>query len=243
MNVLALWDVDHTLIENAGVSKAMYAGAFELLTGVPAQHRARTDGRTDPEILSDLLADHGYNPAEFSRSCMAEALVESLRARQPALAERGHGLPGGRAAIDAMAEVPGMTQSVLTGNMRANAHVKLATFGLDLGLDWDCGAFGFDAPQRWDLVAVAQRRASTKHGLAFSESNTVLIGDTINDVLAGQRGGAKVVAVATGSDDMDALRGAGATVVLPNLENTDSVLTAVKMAFSADPPTSAHDTA
>jgi hypothetical protein len=31
--VLVLWDIDHTLIENDGVSKATYALAAELLTG------------------------------------------------------------------------------------------------------------------------------------------------------------------------------------------------------------------
>jgi hypothetical protein len=31
--VLLLWDVDHTLIENSGVSKAVYARAFELMAG------------------------------------------------------------------------------------------------------------------------------------------------------------------------------------------------------------------
>jgi hypothetical protein len=30
---LVLWDVDHTLIENSGVSKENYALAFKLLTG------------------------------------------------------------------------------------------------------------------------------------------------------------------------------------------------------------------
>lgn len=243
MNVLVLWDVDHTLIENSGVSKETYAGAFELLTGVPAEQRAKTGGRTDPEILGDLLDDHGYDRSDYTSSRMADALAESLASRKAALAERGHGLPGGRAAIEALGTIPNVVQSVLTGNLRANAVVKLAAFGLDRDLDWDCGGFGFDAPRRWDLVAVAQRRASEKYGVDFTEANTVLIGDTTNDVLAGVRGGAKVVAVATGSDDMDSLRGAGATVVLPNLEDTDAVVAAVKKAVSADLDDAAYDIA
>jgi len=34
--LLVLWDIDHTLIENHGVNKEIYALAFELLTGRPA---------------------------------------------------------------------------------------------------------------------------------------------------------------------------------------------------------------
>ncbi len=33
---LVLWDVDHTLIENAGVSKEIYSAAFAILTGQDA---------------------------------------------------------------------------------------------------------------------------------------------------------------------------------------------------------------
>jgi hypothetical protein len=46
-----LWDVDHTLIENGGVSKETYALAFELLTGCVPSVRPATDGRTDFQIM------------------------------------------------------------------------------------------------------------------------------------------------------------------------------------------------
>ena len=38
---LVLWDVDHTLIENAGVSKAIYADAFQQLTGTSSRRTRR----------------------------------------------------------------------------------------------------------------------------------------------------------------------------------------------------------
>src|SRR5437660_466817 len=44
-NLLVLWDVDHTLIENGGVSKEMYARAYELLTGESPSEQPETDGR------------------------------------------------------------------------------------------------------------------------------------------------------------------------------------------------------
>jgi phosphoglycolate phosphatase-like HAD superfamily hydrolase len=237
MNVLVLWDVDHTLIENGGVSKETYAGAFEILAGRPAVHRARTGGRTDPEILGDLMTDHGLDPASFDDAAQRGALTRALAERRDRLAERGHALPGARAAIDKLATEPGLVQSALTGNLRANALVKLGTFGLDVGLDWDCGGFGFDAPHRPDLVSVAQARATEKHGVVFNVSNTVLIGDTVNDVMAGVGGGAQVVAVLTGGIDEASLTDAGATRVLPDLSDADAVLAAVRDAVR--PPVSA----
>lgn len=227
MDVLVLWDVDHTLIENGGVSSTTYAGAFEILTGRPAEHSARTGGRTDPEILGDLLADHGVDPASFSDAAKQDAMARSLGALRRKLAERGCALPGARCALDTLARVPGVVQSVLTGNLRANAIVKLETFGLDSRLDWDCGGFGFDAPHRPDLVAVAQTRANAKYDAVFDASNTVLIGDTINDVHAGTRGGAQVVAVLTGGIEAVALTAAGALTVLPDLTDAAVVVDAV----------------
>ncbi len=54
--LLVLWDIDHTLTENHGVNKEIYAFAFELLAGCRAEHPAQTDGRTDPDECSRSLS-------------------------------------------------------------------------------------------------------------------------------------------------------------------------------------------
>jgi len=123
--------------------------------------------------------------------------------------------------------VPGLVQTVLTGNVPAVARVKLAAFGLDRYLDLEAGAYGRDGPVRSDLVRVAQRRAGSRRGAAFGRANTVLVGDTPRDVLAGRAGGARTVAVASGSSSAEELRSAGADVVLAGLEDTAAVLRAV----------------
>src|SRR5262245_61465826 len=126
--LLVLWDVDHTLIENSGVSKETYAGAFELLTGRVAEHRARTDGRTDPVILKDLVERHGLTVTAEDEAQFGDVLAASLSARATRLREVGFALPGAKAAVEALSDQPGVVQSVLTGNIRPNAFVKVATF-------------------------------------------------------------------------------------------------------------------
>jgi phosphoglycolate phosphatase len=76
-------------------------------------------------------------------------------------------------------------------------------------------------------VSIARARARQKYGVAFDQTNTVIVGDTPRDVEAGRSGGARVVAVASGIHDQAELRGAGADVVLPNLADTTRVLAAV----------------
>lgn len=91
-----LWDVDHTLIENNGVNKETYARAFELLTGHSPEFPARTDGRTEPEIMRDMLARHGIEPTAEHVARMPEVLEAATSSKAVSLRERGYELPGAR---------------------------------------------------------------------------------------------------------------------------------------------------
>ena len=223
---LVLWDVDHTLIENGGVSKDTYATAFEMLTGRAAVVPIETDGRTDPDIMRNLLARHGlvYDDDERSRTVLIEALASKL----DDLRRRGHPMPGAKAILELLQQEVGVLQTVLTGNIQPNAVVKLAAFGLDKFIDFEIGGYGSDDPVRSKLVQVAQSRAGTKYpGQRFDRTNTVVVGDTPRDVRTGLEGGARVVPVATGVSTMDDLRTAGASVLLPNLIDTPATLRAI----------------
>jgi hypothetical protein len=121
-------------------------------------------------------------------------------------------------------------QSVVTGNIRLLAEVKLAALGLRNGLDLCIGAYGDDHEDRTELVQVARRRAAAVHGrtpAAFAGTSTVVIGDTPLDVTAALAAGARAVGVATGSHSAADLRAAGAHAVLPDLTDTDVVLKAL----------------
>ena len=225
--LLVLWDIDHTLTENHGVNKKIYARAFELLTGRHAEHLARTDGRTEPEIMRNMLHEHGIELGPEFAGRVPEALESATLSKAAELSERGHELPGARAALTALRSLPGVVQSVLSGNIRPNAVTKLSVFGLDGYLDFEVGGYGSDDEVRANLVGIAQERASVKYGVKFGKTNTVLIGDTPRDVQAGRNGGAHVIAVATGSDSMESLRAEGADIVLPDLQDTSAVMEAV----------------
>lgn len=225
--ILVLWDVDHTLIENGGVSKETYAGAYELLTGHPPIHRARTDGRTDPAVMRDLLDQHGIEMTDAHASMLNAALERSLQSRQEELRRRGYELPGAREAIAALGNLDGIVQTVLTGNIKPNAFIKVATFGLDSGLDLEVGGYGSDDSVRANLVGVARRRAGAKYETFFDESTTVLIGDTVRDVRAGKESGTYVIAVASGLDTVQELENEGADVTLPDLVDTSALIDAV----------------
>jgi phosphoglycolate phosphatase len=226
--MLVLWDIDHTLIENHGVNKETYAQAFELLTGHGAEYPAETEGRTEPEIIRNMLFRNGIEPTADHIARMPEALETATSAKAARLRERGHELPGARNALAELQAAPGIIQSVLSGNIRPNALTKLSTFGLDVYLDFEVGGYGSDDDVRDNLVGIARERASAKYDVKFDKTTTVLIGDTPRDIQAGRNGGAYVVAVASGSDSVEALRHEGADVVLPDLRDTQAVVEAIR---------------
>ncbi len=225
--VLLLWDVDHTLIDNGGVSKMNYALAFEILAGRPASERARTDGRTDVEIMENLLSDNGVDPALHPPEAQWEALAEAGRRNRPLLEQRGHALAGAEATLMHLANESNVIQSALTGNIEPNAVVKLAAFGLDRWINFSVGGFGTESRVRADLVPVAQRKAAAVFGFNPSRDITVLVGDTDRDVAAGLGGGSRVIAVATGGQSVGQLHAAGADAVLPDLADLEAFIVAL----------------
>ncbi|MGW5690540.1 HAD family hydrolase [Streptomyces asiaticus] len=218
MPLLVLWDIDHTLVDTRGVGREFWAEAFEEVTGRPMREQAKIDGSTEPVILRETLRLHGLpdNRALFERFAQALGAVHVRRAAE--LRERGRALPGASSLLAALAARDGATQTVMTGNIRAAAEVKLAAFGLDQYIDLSTGAFGEDADARPELVRTALRRARTP------AENAVLVGDTPYDVEGGVSCGVRVIGVATGRTDAEDLRAAGAAEVVEDLADTESML-------------------
>jgi phosphoglycolate phosphatase len=130
-------------------------------------------------------------------------------------------------ALDALATRPDVVQTVLTGNLRAVSIIKLRVYGLDRHIDVASGAYGDDDRHRPNLVRVAQARARQRHGIEFAAANTVIIGDSRQDVATAQEAGAAIMAVASGRDSLDELRAAGAMTAVPDLRDTDATIQAI----------------
>jgi phosphoglycolate phosphatase len=218
--LLVLWDIDGTLVNSAGHGRHAFDDAYRAVTGREPPDRVEMAGRTDRQIALSLL-----DGLHESLPHLLDELVEALKRRAPNIRGEGHALPGAEAALEAIAGREATVQSLLTGNLAANAALKLGAFGLERWLDLEAGGYGSDPhEQRSDLVAVARERAAAKYSPAV---DTVLIGDTPLDVRAAHEAGARAVAVASGPYGVDELRAAGADSVLEDLTDTASVLAAV----------------
>ena len=229
MWTLVLWDVDYTLLDCDGLGREAHEAAFERVTGQGPQALPSLGGHTDLGVLTHVLSDHGITPTPRLLAEACAALAAEFAALAPLLPGRGRVLDGVADALTHLAADDRVVQTVLTGNLRPIAELKLAAFGLDTHFDLDIGAFGDEDADRARLVGLARDRATARQGSA--PDATVIIGDTPNDVAAGRRGGAYTIGVATGRDAADDLRAAGADAVLDDL--TD--LTALLAALPRDP--------
>jgi phosphoglycolate phosphatase-like HAD superfamily hydrolase len=223
-DALVLWDIDRTLVTVGEVSREIYARAFHQVTGRPLRTFAEMTGRTDKAILTDTLAINGVALPEERFELFYAALAQAAEAHRDRMRERGRRLPGSKQAIEALAR-QGAVQTVVTGNIRPTAVIKLDVFDLLEHLDVEVGGYGSDDRVRATLVRLARERAERAYGRMFDR--VVVIGDTPHDVQAARDAGVGVVGVATGRSGPEELAAAGADVVLPDLTDTEALLGAV----------------
>src|SRR6266705_1064931 len=200
---LVLFDIDGTLLWTDGAGRRAIQRALvdEAGTAGPIE-TYRFDGKTDPQIVRDLLSLAGHSGAENATVIQAvcRRYVEHLRTEleRPTQATR---LMVGIADLLAALE-PHETQGralvgLLTGNVAPGAALKLRSAGLDPAR-FRVGAYGSDSARRAELPAVAAGRAAALTG-----------------------------ATVTGSYDVAALRATGATYVFETLADTAAVLDAI----------------
>jgi phosphoglycolate phosphatase-like HAD superfamily hydrolase len=229
---LVLFDIDGTLLWTDGAGRRAIQRALvdEAGTAGPID-RYRFDGKTDPQIVQDLLSLAGHAGAENAAVIQAvcRRYVDHLRTEleRPAQTTRlMAGIADLLAALEPHEARRRALVGLLTGNVAPGAVLKLRSAGLDPAR-FRVGAYGSDSARRAELPAVAAARAAALTGVTFTGSDVIIVGDTPDDVACGRPIGARTVAVATGSYDTAALRATGAAYVFETLADTAAVLDAI----------------
>jgi len=229
---LILFDIDGTLLWTDGAGRRAIHRALldEMGTAAPIESY-RFDGKTDPQIVRELLglAGHPDSESEDRITAVCRRYVDLLTAEleKPTQATKLYpGIADLLAALEPYEADGRALVGLLTGNVQAGAALKLRSAGLDPSR-FTVGAFGSDSHARPELPAVAARRATERTGRRFTGADIVIIGDTPDDVACARPMGARTVAVATGFYNAAALRAAGATHVFETLGDTAAVLRAL----------------
>ncbi|MDA8312922.1 MAG: haloacid dehalogenase-like hydrolase [Actinomycetota bacterium] len=223
---LILWDIDGTLLATGPVGRlALELGACRA-AGIDEVPEVAMGGKTDPQIVRELLSLSRVAPGDVD-TLVPVALGEAQRilaAGSARMRVEGAVHPGVAELLGALSEVRGVRQTLLTGNIRANAVVKVHAFGLDRFLDVAVGAYGTDHADRDGLVPIALDRVRERRGETYLPDQVWVIGDTARDLSCARAGGVCCMIVGTGREGFDAVQSLEADAVLADLADTDLVM-------------------
>jgi phosphoglycolate phosphatase len=209
---LVLLDIDGTLVWRASREHAQAViEAIHEVHGPVELAPVDAAGLTDRRIVRAMLQGAGVAEARIDADmdwllAIAASRYELLCPTD--LSEKV--LDGIPELLDELCRAPAVQLGLVTGNVEAIAHRKLAAAGISHPLLPFVGAYGSDAEDRDRLVPVAQERAAALLGYAgrWPSERTVIVGDTPQDISCARAAGAAVIAVTTGAFQADALTAA-----------------------------------
>ncbi|MDB4873613.1 MAG: hypothetical protein JWM41_59 [Gemmatimonadetes bacterium] len=222
---LVLFDIDGTILLTDGAGKRAIHRALEEVFGGTGPEDHRFDGKTDPQIVRELMRIVGHDDEHIDARMplLLERYVtylgEELHARPSGITV----MPGIHELLDALRERSDVVLGLLTGNLAEGARAKLRAAGIDPE-QFRVGAYGSDHELRGELPAVAQRRARDDLGFDIEGRDVVVIGDTPADLQCGRAIGARAIGVATGHFTVEELEEHEAAAVFADLSATMDVV-------------------
>jgi phosphoglycolate phosphatase-like HAD superfamily hydrolase len=223
---LVLFDIDGTILRSNGAGRrAMMAALREIFGGTgPENHRY--DGKTDPQIVREVMRIEGHRDAHIDER-MDALMTLYLTHLDRELGDANTVVyPGILELLDALEARDDTVLGLLTGNLREGAHAKLRAAGIDPAR-FRIGAFGSDHEHRPELPAVARQRAQAELGIDLEGEHLVIIGDTPADIACGRALGVRAIGVATGSYSVEELWRHSPHAVFETLADTVRVVSAI----------------
>ncbi len=205
MDRLILFDIDGTLTRtqngyipfNEAVRKT-FGIAGDIRSVIP-------DGNTDPLIVEEIFASVGVKVKITSEQWhsfglnLGQSYAQALKDGRTRISA----LPGVSELVAALAKSEGVTQGIVTGNLKNTAELKLKAAGLD-GC-FALGAYASDSRNRIDLPGIARERWEKIKGGSVAPENCVIVGDTPKDLEAARKSDMKCLLVATGRFSVEQL--------------------------------------
>jgi phosphoglycolate phosphatase-like HAD superfamily hydrolase len=225
---LVLFDIDGTLINSAGAGRRAIQRALLEAFGTAGPEQHWFDGKTDPQIVHELMAVAGVDP-RLVDSRLDEVFARYAELLAEELSAPGHGAsanPGVPELLDALEMRDDVILGLLTGNVQPGAYTKLAAVDI-LPARFRVGAFGSDHAVRAELPAIARRRAAVLLGYELAGADVVVIGDTPADLTCGRGISARAMGVATGRYSTDELTAYEPVAVFADFSDTRAVVRAI----------------
>ena len=217
---LVLFDIDSTLLKDGGAAHAAFNTAFiELFGSEPAG--VDKHGKTDPAIAQETaMATIGRELTEaeagrlYSRYC---ELFQDFLEKSKAF----YIMNGALELCKRLSSDPSFLLGLQTGNFEINARAKLLKAGLNTYFHF--GGFASDSPDRTQLVKIGIDRGFAILGPAVHDAGVFVIGDSLQDVIAGNANNAFTIGVTTGKDSADDFVAANADAIVADLTEASGI--------------------
>lgn len=200
------------------------ADSFRDVFGIEPDIRAvELAGMLDRQIIAALIQHHRIPGDSFAEKTERIMKIMARRYNEKAGDMREWTLPGARELLRELQNHQ-TTSGLLTGNVREIAMAKMK--GTDL-LQYlsPIGGFGDDpVEERKDLIPIAIERAEKHTAYGWKAEDVVIVGDTPRDIKCARGGGARVIAVATGSYSKEKLEEYNPDLLLEDLTDKDEII-------------------
>jgi len=224
---IALFDIDGTILYAGRTPARAILRAISEVYSVgdlmPPRGEYSFAGKTDPEIVTDLLKRKGYPEEEIDNRL--EEVFDRYVFYLKSLMTDNDGArlyPGIPSLLKRLEGDTRVILGLLTGNIEAGARIKLGRFGLeDL---FEIGAFGSDSADRNLLPQLVLERLTVLKGRSYEGENVVIIGDSVYDVRCARTIGARTIAVATGTTSPGTLLEEEPDHLVNDFSETDEVV-------------------
>jgi len=221
---LVLFDIDGTLLNSEGLGRASMQSALSEVFGSPGDASYRYDGKTDRQIVRDVMRQEGHSDEHIDSrmTALLDCYLDGLRAGIESRKFNVRPLAGVFEILDALEARSDIVLGLLTGNVEAGARAKLAAAGLNPDR-FRVNAFGSDHEHRPKLPAIAQRRFGETLGREVAGEKVVVIGDTPADIECGRELGARAIGIASGHYSVAELEKHEPYAVFESLRDTKKV--------------------
>lgn len=212
------FDIDGTLLNSGGAGQRAMEMAITCSLGIDQPFNGiLTAGRTDRGIVQEIFGRHQVEDTEQNRDRFRDGYLSWL---PRSLTESpGLLLPGIPTLLDGLEQAEDIELSLLTGNYREGASIKLQHYNLDSR--FTAGGFGDDEPDR-DDVARAALASVQEFVPGIKGADTMVIGDTPADIRCARAIGAIAVGVATGHYSYQVLRESAPDLLFDDFSASDS---------------------
>ena len=226
---LVLFDVDGTLINRTKKSDfSLYGIALKKHFKIKNTKQLYCEGTTDPENLTMYLkANKIKNPKKHKNFKKAVSDLGNIEKEAQVTGKiKTKKIKNVEKLIKTLIKEKEITIGLLTGNTVNKAKVKLEK--VELWHYFKVGAFSDNVFERSKLVNIAINDAEKKLNEKFNKKNVWLIGDTVKDIQCAKKAKVKIIAMATGPENVKQLKKENPDYIFQDFSDVQKIIEIIK---------------